>query len=52
MKPVMSAVTSVPTVASDSAGRRTGRISSKPADRPPSNRIRASAMMPTVCASW
>jgi hypothetical protein len=50
-KPTMNAVTSVPTVASPNAGRNTGRISCHPEARPPSNRMSASAMMPTIRAS-
>ena len=49
--PQMMQVPSVPTIASPSDGRSTGRISSKPAVRPPSNRIRASATTPIVRAS-
>ena len=50
-KPQMTQVPSVPTIASDSDGRSTGRISSKPAVSPPSNRISASATTPIVRAS-
>ena len=50
-KPQITAVPSVPRIASDSDGRSTGRISSKPADSPPSNRISASATTPIVRAS-
>ena len=50
-KPTMTAVTSVPTVARLKAGTNTGRISCQPEARPPSNRISASAMMPTTRAS-
>jgi hypothetical protein len=49
--PVTPAVMKVPTSARFSAGRSTGRISSNPAVRPPSNRIRASATIPMVRAS-
>ena len=49
--PVIAAVANVPTSARPIAGRRTGRISSKPAISPPSNRISASATMPIVRAS-
>jgi hypothetical protein len=47
---VIAAVSMVPKSARLIAGRRTGRISMKPAVRPPSNRISASATMPIVCA--
>ena len=50
-KPQITAVPSVPTTASSSDGRSTGRISSKPADSPPSKRISASATTPIVRAS-
>ena len=50
-RPVMPAVTKVPSRARLTAGRSTGRISSKPAVRPPSNRISTSATMPIVRAS-
>ena len=49
--PAITAVRMVPTNASPLAARRTGLTSSKPAARPPSNRISASAITPTVCAS-
>ena len=49
--PVSAAVASVPASASEIAGAATGRSSLKPAVRPPSNRISASAMMPIVRAS-
>jgi hypothetical protein len=49
--PQITHVPSVPTIASDSEDRRTGLISSKPAVRPPSNRISASATTPIVRAS-
>ena len=49
--PVITAVISVPTPASISPGRSTGRISRKPAFSPPSKRIAARAMMPTRRAS-
>ena len=45
------ASTIVPTKARLSAGPSTGRISCQPAASPPSKRIRASAMIPTVRAS-
>jgi hypothetical protein len=47
----MKQVPSVPSTASESEGLSTGRISSKPAVRPPSNRISASATTPIVRAS-
>ena len=50
--PVIAAVARVPTRASEMAGLSTGRISSKPAISPPSNRISASATMPIVRARW
>jgi hypothetical protein len=50
-RPAITAVTIVPTSASASAGTMTGRISGNPLVRPPSNRIRASAMTPIVRAS-
>jgi hypothetical protein len=50
-KPQITAVPSVPRIASDSDGRSTGRISSKPAVMPPSNRMSASATIPIVRAS-
>ena len=50
-KPVTTAVTIVPTTARLSAGVSTGRISSSPEVRPPSKRIRASAMIPIRRAS-
>ena len=50
-KPQITAVPIVPRIASESDPRRTGRISSKPAVRPPSNRINASATTPIVRAS-
>src|SRR5829696_9791700 len=49
--PTTTAVTIVPTVASEIAGPTTGRISGHPAARPPSNRISVSAMIPTVRVS-
>ena len=49
--PVTIAVISVPSVARLTAEPSTGRISEKPAARPPSKRIRASAMTPIVRAS-
>jgi hypothetical protein len=49
--PVTTAEISVPTMASETALGRTGRISSRPEVRPPSNRISASAMIPIVRAS-
>ena len=49
--PVIAAVAKVPTTARLIAGRSTGRISSKPAISPPSNRISASATIPIVRAS-
>src|SRR5215210_4385804 len=49
--PTMTAVATVPVVASETAGARTGRISDHPAARPPSNRISASATTPTVRVS-
>ena len=49
--PMIAAVTMVPTRASDSPGRSTGRISEKPATSPPSKRIAARAMMPMRRAS-
>jgi hypothetical protein len=51
VSPVIAAVMNVPTRARLTAGRSTGRISSKPAVRPPSKRIRASATTPMVRAS-
>ena len=48
---MIAAVTIVPTRASDSPGRSTGRISEKPATNPPSNRIAARAMIPMRRAS-
>ena len=50
-KPTMIAVISVPTVARLNAGTNTGRISCQPDARPPSYRMSASAMIPTVWAS-
>ena len=50
-RPVTTAVMIVPTMASDSAGASTGRISSRPGVSPPSKRIRASAMIPIRRAS-
>ncbi len=49
--PVIAAVANVPSTASPIAGRRTGRISAKPAVSPPSNRISASATTPIERAS-
>ena len=48
---VSAAVTIVPSVASMIDVSSTGRISSKPADRPPSKRMKASATTPTWRAS-
>jgi hypothetical protein len=48
---VSAAVASVPSVARMIDVRRTGRISSKPLERPPSNRIIATATMPAWRAS-
>jgi hypothetical protein len=50
-RPAITAVTMVPTNASEIAGRSTGRISTRPEARPPSNRIRTSAMTPILRAS-
>ena len=50
-RPVIIAVSSVPRSARLSADPMTGRISGKPAARPPSKRISASAMIPIVRAS-
>ena len=49
-KPVITAVITVPIVASETAVPRTGRISPQPAVRPPSNRIRIRPIVPSVCA--
>src|SRR5918999_2806393 len=49
--PTTAAVISVPNVASEMLGQSTGRISPQPAARPPSNRIRTSAITPIVRAS-
>ncbi len=51
VNPATIAVTSVPSTAIMAAGRTTGRISWKPAARPPSNRISDSATMPTTRAA-
>ena len=48
---VSPAVPTVPSVASRIDVLSTGRISSKPADRPPSKRMKASAMTPTCWAT-
>ena len=48
---VSAAVSSVPSVARITAVGSTGRISSKPLERPPSNRIIATATMPAERAS-
>ena len=49
--PVIAAVSTVPTVASESEGPITGRIAENPVVRPPSNRISARAMIPISWAS-
>ena len=49
--PVISAVRTVPRVASETAVPSTGRISVQPALRPPSNRIRTRPMVPSVRVS-
>ena len=51
VSPAITAVASVPRKARLSEGRSTGRISPQPDPRPPSNRISARAMTPTVRAS-
>ena len=50
-RPAATAVTVVPSVASDAAVPSTGRISDQPAVRPPSKRIRTRAIVPSVRAS-
>src|SRR5829696_6221760 len=50
-KPARSAVTIVPTEASEIAVPRTGLISPQPAVRPPSKRIRTSPIVPSVRVS-
>ena len=50
--PATSAVASVPTVASETAGKATGLISGQPAASPPSKRISDSAMIPATWAAW
>jgi hypothetical protein len=49
-RPQITAVMTVPTSASEIAVGSTGRTSSRPDVRPPSNRMTASAMIPTVRA--
>ena len=49
--PAIAAVIGVAISASDTAVPSTGRISTRPDVRPPSNRISASAMIPIVRAS-
>ena len=51
IRPVTTAVATVPSTASEIAVGSTGRISNRPDVRPPSNRIRASATIPIVRAS-
>ena len=50
-RPAITAVTTVPTVASEAAVPSTGRISDQPAVSPPSKRIRTRAIVPSVRAS-